>query len=53
VPPSDLQALTAAITRLAEDEELRYRLVARGLELARERTLEAEADRVVAFLAAP
>jgi glycosyltransferase involved in cell wall biosynthesis len=53
VPPADLGALTAAVVRLSDDEELRSRVVARGLELARERTLEAEADRVVEFLAAP
>ena len=53
VPPADLGALTAAVVRLSDDGELRSRLVARGLELARERTLEAEADRVVRFLREP
>ena len=52
VPPDDAGALVAAIRRLSGDEELRSRLVARGLELARERTLEAEASRVVDFLLA-
>jgi glycosyltransferase involved in cell wall biosynthesis len=50
VPPGDREALVAAVTRLADDEELRTRLVARGLELVRDRTLEVEADRVAAFL---
>lgn len=50
VPPADLEALTAALLRLSDDAELRERLVARGLELARERTLEAEAGRVATFL---
>jgi glycosyltransferase involved in cell wall biosynthesis len=50
VPPSNLEALVAAVLRLSDDEELRTRLVARGLELARDWTLEAEAARVAAFL---
>jgi glycosyltransferase involved in cell wall biosynthesis len=50
VPPADLEALTAAVLKLSDDAELRVRLVARGLELARERTLEAEAGRVATFL---
>jgi glycosyltransferase involved in cell wall biosynthesis len=50
VPPADLEALTAAIVRLSDDAELCARLVTRGLELARERTLEAEAGRVATFL---
>jgi glycosyltransferase involved in cell wall biosynthesis len=51
VPPADLEALTAAVRRLTDDAELRDRLVAAGLELARSRTLEAEGGRVAAFLA--
>jgi glycosyltransferase involved in cell wall biosynthesis len=50
VPPSDVDALTAAIIRLTDDAELRASLVAHGLVAARERTLEAEAGRVAAFL---
>jgi hypothetical protein len=50
VPPSRLEALVAAILRLADDEELRDRLVTRGLELARAGTLEAEAERVARFI---
>jgi glycosyltransferase involved in cell wall biosynthesis len=50
VPPSDLEALVGAIQQLAEDEELRERLVARGLELGRSLTLEAQAERVARFI---
>jgi glycosyltransferase involved in cell wall biosynthesis len=52
VPPGDAEAVAAAVIRLADDEELRSGLVQRGLALARERTLEAEAARVAAFLRA-
>jgi glycosyltransferase involved in cell wall biosynthesis len=51
VPPGDADALAAAVERLAGDRELRERLAARGLELARTLTLEGEAARVAAFLA--
>jgi glycosyltransferase involved in cell wall biosynthesis len=51
VPPSDLDALVRAIRRAADDTDLRTRLVARGLELARETTVEVEASRVARFLA--
>lgn len=50
VPPADLDALVDAILRMADDAELRRRLAERGLELARERTIEAEAARVANFL---
>ena len=50
VPPSDAAALVTAVLRVVDDEGLRDRLAGRGLELARERTLEAEAGRVAAFL---
>jgi glycosyltransferase involved in cell wall biosynthesis len=53
VPPDDADALVASVLRLTDDEALRERLVGRGLELARERTLDAEADRVAAFLRDP
>jgi glycosyltransferase involved in cell wall biosynthesis len=52
VPPDDLQALVMAIERMIEDAELREQLVRRGLELARELTLEAQAARVARFIAA-
>lgn len=51
VPPADLDALLAAIRRLTSDAELRERLVRRGLELARELTLETQSGRVAAFIA--
>jgi glycosyltransferase involved in cell wall biosynthesis len=50
VPPSDLDALVAAIVRLQDDPELRDRLVDHGLRLARDRTLEANASRVARFI---
>jgi glycosyltransferase involved in cell wall biosynthesis len=50
VPPDDLTALVEAIRRLENDADLRERLAARGLELARGLTLEAEAERVGRFL---
>lgn len=53
VPPDDADALVAALLRVADDEALRERLVGRGLELARGRTLEVEASRVAAFLRDP
>ena len=51
VPPADRDALAQAIRRIAKDPELRERLIARGLQIARETTLESEADRVARFLA--
>jgi glycosyltransferase involved in cell wall biosynthesis len=50
VPVDDREALVAAIRTLADDAELRERLVHRGLELARERTLEAQAALVADFI---
>jgi glycosyltransferase involved in cell wall biosynthesis len=50
VPPADAPALVEAVLRLSDDAELRSRLAERGLELARGRTLEAEAARVAGFL---
>jgi glycosyltransferase involved in cell wall biosynthesis len=51
VAPSDVDALVHAVRRLIDDADLRRRLVARGLELARETTLEIEAARVAGFVA--
>ena len=51
VPPDDLDELVAAILRLADEPRLRDALVVKGLELAQELTLEAQADRVVGFIA--
>lgn len=50
VPPRDLAGLVGGILALVEDESLRGRLVRRGLEVARARTLEAEAARVARFI---
>jgi glycosyltransferase involved in cell wall biosynthesis len=49
VPPSDGPALVDAIEAIVRDEGLRDRLVDRGLSVVRDRTLEAEAERVVRF----
>jgi glycosyltransferase involved in cell wall biosynthesis len=51
VPPRNAGAFAAAVTQATDDAELRTRLVRRGLELARARTLEAEAARVARFIA--
>jgi glycosyltransferase involved in cell wall biosynthesis len=50
IPPADPAAAAAALERLAGDSALRERLVRRGLELARERTIEAECRRVAGFI---
>ncbi|MEA2828304.1 MAG: hypothetical protein QOG43_2743 [Actinomycetota bacterium] len=50
VPPGDVEAAAVAVERLAGDAERRRRLVAAGLRLAREHTLEAETARVAAFV---
>jgi glycosyltransferase involved in cell wall biosynthesis len=52
VPPSDAEAAVSAVERVAADEALRRDLVVRGLENAREQTMEAQLDRIVAFLRA-
>jgi glycosyltransferase involved in cell wall biosynthesis len=52
VPPGDPKALAASVRRLAEDQELRERFARRGLQRAAELTIEREAERVAAFLAA-
>jgi glycosyltransferase involved in cell wall biosynthesis len=51
VQPGDRDALVGAIRRVADDASLREAIVARGLELARTRTLEAEAAVVARFIA--
>jgi glycosyltransferase involved in cell wall biosynthesis len=50
VPPANRDALVEAVLRIADDEVLRNGLVERGLEHARDRTLEAQAARVAEFL---
>jgi glycosyltransferase involved in cell wall biosynthesis len=52
VPPGDAEAAAAALARLADDEALRRKLVLAGLANASARTLEAELDRLAAFLRA-
>lgn len=50
VPPADADAIADAVGRLVADPELRRRLAARALELARDETLESESGRVAAFI---
>ena len=52
IPPGDAEAAAGALTRLAEDGQLRSHLGAMGLAYARRHTAEAEADRLLAFMAA-
>jgi glycosyltransferase involved in cell wall biosynthesis len=52
VPPGDPAAATAALERIASDPDLRRRLVDGGLERVRAHTLEAECERVAAFMSA-
>ncbi len=50
VPPNDPEALTAAITRLVSDRDLRAVFRELGLARARTSTLERQAARVAAFI---
>ncbi|HMJ02971.1 MAG TPA: glycosyltransferase [Conexibacter sp.] len=50
VPPRDAEAAAAALERIADDPELRERLIAAGAERARAGTLEASSAEVAAFL---
>lgn len=52
IPPADSGAAARALRRLAVDPKLRERLVLKGLELARVRTLDAECARVARFVMA-
>jgi len=52
VPPGDPDAAAEALRRLASDPALRHRLIGKGIERVRSRTLEAESARVARFLAA-
>jgi glycosyltransferase involved in cell wall biosynthesis len=50
VPPAELEALADAVLHVTRDQQLRGRLVAEGLRVARTRTLEHEAARVARFI---
>jgi glycosyltransferase involved in cell wall biosynthesis len=50
VPPDDAEAAAAALSRLAEDPQLRRRLVEAGLANAAGETREAQLDRIAAFI---
>jgi len=50
IPPGDADAAVAALIRLANDPALRARLVAAGHEQAKGQTIEAQTERLVAFL---
>jgi glycosyltransferase involved in cell wall biosynthesis len=52
IPPGDADAAAHALLRLAEDPELRERLVERGLERVRAHTTEAETRKIADFFAA-
>jgi len=53
VPPGDIDALVAALIRVVDDPDDRERRLIRGLELAREGTLDVQAARVAHFIEAP
>lgn len=53
VPPGEAEAPAQAVARVGRDGELRERLVAAGRERAAAHTLEAECERLAAFLSAP
>jgi glycosyltransferase involved in cell wall biosynthesis len=50
VPPRSVEALADAIALLCDSPDLRTRLVARGLRIAAETSIDVEAPRVAAFL---
>ena len=50
VPPANLDALVAALLSIANDQELRDRLVTHGLELARQYTLDVQTARIARFI---
>lgn len=51
IPPSEAEAAATAVHTLSADPDLRQRLVAAGLELAEQRTVDLESARVAAFIA--
>jgi glycosyltransferase involved in cell wall biosynthesis len=50
VPPDDLAALVDGVEHIAAEADARGRMIQRGLELARTRTLEHETARVAEFI---
>jgi glycosyltransferase involved in cell wall biosynthesis len=50
VAPDDLEALVSAIVRLADEPALRADLATRGLQLAADRTIDVQAERVARFI---
>ena len=50
IAPGDADAAASASRRIAREPELRRELILAGLERVRERTLEVETERLVAFL---
>jgi glycosyltransferase involved in cell wall biosynthesis len=50
IPAGDADAAARALTRIAEDVELRARLVDAGLALARQHTIETESGRLLEFV---
>ena len=50
VPPADAKALVIALEEIVDDAERRERMVEKGLEIARESTLDVQAARVARFI---
>lgn len=50
IPPRDPDAAVTALRRIADEPELRRRLIAEGLDNAGRETMEAQLDRVAEFL---
>lgn len=50
IPPNDVNSAVFALERLRTDEQLRRRLIQRGLEHVGQATIDAQLDRVLAFL---
>jgi glycosyltransferase involved in cell wall biosynthesis len=50
VPPGDPRGIAEQLARVGRDEDLRARLVRRGLEIVRSHTLESETSKVAGFI---
>jgi glycogen synthase len=50
VPPAEAQPAVEALERLRDDEPLRRRLIARGLQRAKRDTMDVQLDRIAEFL---